>query len=41
MPTAPDWVFLEDCNVLALSPHLDEAGREQAIAQARRECDIR
>ena len=41
LPTGRRWVFLEDCNVLALSPHLDEAGRERAIAEARRECDIR
>ena len=41
LPTGRQWVFLEDCNVLALSPRLDEAGRERAIAEARRECDLR
>jgi hypothetical protein len=34
-------MFLEDCNVLALSPYLDGADRERAVAEARSMCDIR
>jgi hypothetical protein len=41
LPTGRRWMFLEDCNVLALSPYLDGADRERAIAEARSMCDIR
>lgn len=33
IPASPGCVMLTDCNTVVLSEHLDQAGRERAMAQ--------
>lgn len=42
LPFGQDWALYSDANVVALSPRLDEAGRERALSEVadhwRRSC---
>lgn len=37
LPHGRDWLYYPDINLLALAPHLDEAGRERCVDEMQAE----